>query len=91
MEAGTCFGFYGDQTLSICLINCIITAVKNQKKAKMNKRTASVVIAVAATGSKTGGKTIKAAYSKKALARSVAIFKPKKVHIVVPALVSSLE
>jgi hypothetical protein len=51
----------------------------------MNKRTASVVIAVAAAG-----KTIKAAYSTKALARSVAIFKPKKVHIVVPALASSL-
>jgi hypothetical protein len=39
---------YRDKTLSISLIYCIIKAGKDEKMAKMTKRTANVVVAVAA-------------------------------------------
>jgi hypothetical protein len=59
-------------------INFLIKAVNDRKLTKIMKRTANVVVAVAQPPfRKFDGKTVQGACTEKALAKSLASFKPK--------------
>ncbi len=69
----------GDNTLSNKLINRIIKSNNHKKWPKLKNAPSTLWFLMLLRSRKTSGETVSAAYIKEALAKSLAIFKPKRL------------